>query len=157
MEKKSQIWFTDFIIGVMIFLIVVLIYYGYSYSLNSDPGDITKDLIMEAKSISSALISRGSPSDWNKSNVEVIGLTDGNQRIVEEKLGMFAEMDYEETRDIFRTPYDYHFFLKEANGSIVDENGEIGLSGNSSDNLVSITRIVIYDSRLVNMVVHVWD
>ncbi len=159
MKRRSQIWYTDFIIGLMIFVIVVMIYYGYAYGVNSSPGEKTDDLIMEAKSISSSLISRGSPSDWNQSNIEVIGITDGNQRIVQEKLDAFADMSYEDTREIFRTPYDYYFYLRDVNGSMVDINGAegIGLKGNNSDHLVSITRIVIYDSRLVNMVVHIWD
>lgn len=158
-SRKSQVWYTDFMIGLLIFVIVIFIYYEYAHSLEQNPADTTLDFIMEAKSISSSLVTQGSPSDWNKSNVEIIGLTDGNQRLVQEKLDMFANMSYAETRQKFRTPYEYYFYLEDVNGSVIPINGEEGIGSNATNakNLLSITRVVIYNSKLINMVVQVWQ
>jgi hypothetical protein len=158
-RKKAQVWYTDFMLGILIFVIVIFIYYGYAHSINQNPGDITSDLIMEAKSISNSLVTQGSPSDWNQSRVDVIGLTNGDQRLMQEKLDMFANMTYYQTKTKLRTPYDYYFYLEDINGSVIQIDGKNGLglqSSNSTDNLVSITRIVVYNSKLTSMVVHVW-
>ena len=159
MNNKAQVWYTDFMIGILIFVIVIFIYYEYANNLNQDPGDITSDLLMEAKAISSSLITQGNPVNWSQNNVNIIGLTDGSQRLIQEKLDMFANMTYGETKTKLRTPYDYYVYLEDIDGSIIQINGEqgIGLNATDFDNLVSITRVVIYNSRLVSMVVQVWQ
>lgn len=157
--KKAQIWYTDFMIGILIFVIVIFIYYEYANNLSQDPSGITSDLMMEAKAISSSLITQGFPVNWNQSNVIIIGLTDGNQRLVQEKLDMFADMDYGSTKTKFRIPYDYYFYLEDVDGSIIQINGEdgIGLNATDPENLIPITRIVIYNSKLISMVVQIWQ
>jgi len=158
-NKKAQIWYTDFMIGILIFVIVVLIYYGYAHSISQDPGDITFDLLMDAKAISGSLATQGNPVDWNKTNVKIIGITNGNQRIVQEKLDMFSNMTYGESKSRLRTPYDFYFYLEELNGSLIEIDGEEGIGSKSddADNVVSLTRVVIYNSRLINMVIQIWD
>ncbi len=158
-RKKAQIWYTDFMIGLLVFVVVIFIYYGYAHSISQDPGDITFDLLMDAKAISGSLITKGSPNEWNKTNVDIVGLTNGNQRIVQEKLDMFSNMTYGYTKTKLKTPYDFYFYLEELEGNSININGKegIGMETDSADNIVSLTRVVIYDSRLVNMVVQVWD
>ena len=144
----------------MIFVIVIMIYYAYAHNVEQDASSTTSDLLMEAKRITSAFVKQGSPADWNQTNVNVIGLTDGEQRLVEEKLDMLANMTYEQIKSNLRTQYNFYFYLEDVDGSIIPINGgktSIGLNGSSSDNLVSLARVVIYDSRLVGMVVHVWQ
>jgi hypothetical protein len=159
MNKKAQIWYTDFMLGILVFVVVIFVYYEYAYSIDQNPADITSDIMMDAKSISSSLITQGSPADWNQSTVKIIGLTDGEQRIVQEKLDMFANMTYAQTRTKLRTPYEFYIQFEELNGSIIQINGKdgIGLAANDTDNAVSISRIVVYDSKLTNMVVQVWQ
>ena len=158
-QKKGQVWYTDFMLGILIFVIVIFIYYAYAHSIAQNPGAITSDLVMEAKSISSSLVTRGAPADWNQTNVEIMGLTDGKQRIVQEKLDMFADMTYSQAKTKLRTPYDFYIYLEDVNGTRIQVEGKegIGLEANNSDNLVSITRVVIYDSKLTSMVVHIWQ
>ena len=157
--KQGQIWYTDFMLGILIFVIVILIYYNFAHTYSQDASDALSDLIMDAKSISSSLIQQGSPNDWNQSNVRVIGLTDGNQRLVQEKLDMFANMSYSQARTKLRTPYEFYVYLEAINGSriVVDGKQGIGSYSNETDNLVSLTRVVIYDSKLTSMVVYVWQ
>ncbi len=158
-NKKAQIWYTDFMVGVLIFVIVIVLYYEYANNLNQDPDKLTSDLIMDAKSITSSLITEGYPTNWNQSNVQMIGLTDGNQRLVQEKIDVLAGMDYGEMKTKLRTSYEYYLFLEDFNGTRILLGGEEGVGLNSTDskNLVSLTRVVIYDSRLIRMVVQVWQ
>ena len=158
-KKKAQIWYIDFMIGLMIFFIAVFIYYQYAYSFNQDPNDVLSDLVMETKTISSSLITQGSPNDWNQTNVQIIGLTDGNHRFVQNKLEIFENFSYNDSKEILRTHYDYYIQLKELNGSTILINGEEGIGliqSNSSDHQIAITRIGVYNSRLISMVVQVW-
>ena len=143
----------------MIFFIVVFIYYGYAYSFNQDPNEIISELVMDAKAISASLITQGSPNDWNLTNVQIIGLTDGNQRIMQNKIDMIGNFSYNNLSSILRTRYDYFIQLIELNGSIINISGKegVGLAPYNEDNVIAITRIVVYDSRLISMVVKVWQ
>lgn len=158
-KRNSQIWLTDFIIGVLIFLIVILIFYKYAYNLNEDPNKVSIELLMDAKSISNSLITTGSPENWNQTNVSIIGLTDGNQRLVQNKLDMFANISYSSIRTYLRTSYDFYLTLEYFNKTNIPINGSlgIGMAPNDADNLIRISRIVIYDSGLINMVVTIWQ
>ncbi len=124
-NKKAQIWYTDFMVGVLIFVIVIVLYYEYANNLNQDPDKLTSDLIMDAKSITSSLITEGYPTNWNQSNVQMIGLTDGNQRLVQEKIDVLAGMDYGEMKTKFRTSYEYYLFLEAVNGTRILLGGGI--------------------------------
>jgi len=161
--KKSQVWYTDFMIGIFIFSIVVIIFYTYAHNAEQDPKVIISDLSVDAKSISGSLVSEGYPSNWTSENVVVIGLTDGKQRIVPSKLYMFADMDYYHTKTMLRTNYEYYFYIEYMNRTKIDIPCPTGLckslgsDPNSSSNLISLSRIVVYDSKIVNMVVQLWQ
>ena len=156
---RAQIWFTDFMIGILIFVIVIFIYYLYAHGIDDDPSEIIADLVLDAKTISSSLVTAGTPADWSADNVQVIGLTDGKQRIIQEKLGLFANISYNQAKTRLRTSYDYYIQLYYPNGTIIpiDSQQGIGLPPDNTTNQVKINRIVIYDSALVNMVVRVWQ
>ena len=158
-SKKGQVWYTDFMLGILIFVVVIFIYYEYAHSVTQDPGSIISELVMDAKTISSSLVTKGSPENWNKTNVEIIGLTDGEQRLVQEKLDMFANMTYGYAKTKLRTPYDFYFYIEDLNGTKISVGGKEGVGKNitDSDNIVSMTRVAIYDSRLINMVVQIWE
>ena len=157
--KKGQIWYTDFMFGLLIFIIVVTVYYGYAHSIDQDPGEVISDIVMDAKAVSSSLITQGSPSDWNKSTVKILGITDGSQRIVQEKLEMFQNMTYQETKTKLRTSYDFFMYLEDIDGTRILINGEdgIGYDSNETDNSVTLTRLVVYNSKLTSMVVNIWE
>ncbi len=157
-QKRAQIWYTDFMLGILIFVVVIFIYFGYAHSFNQDPSEITSELLMDAKAISSSLVTSGSPSDWNQTNVEIIGLTNGNQRLVDEKIEMFANLSLNQARTKLRTPYKFYVYLTDLNGTIVPMEGYqgVGQEAIDPDNLVAITRVVVHDSTLKNMVVQVW-
>ena len=158
-NKKAQIWYSDFMVGLLIFIIVVFVYYEFAYNFNEDPGEIIYELMMEAKSISSSLIGEGFPSNWSKDNVKIIGIGDGNHRSVEQKLSMFYDMTYLETRSKLRSIYNYYFHLEYLNGTIIIIDGKngAGIEPLNQKNLATISRIIIYDSNLARMVVQVWQ
>lgn len=157
--KKSQIWYIDFMVGILIFVIVITMYFKFAYNISEDPSKILNDMIMDAKAVSSSLLTRGSPLVWNKTNVTVVGITDGNQRIMQNKLNNLTNMTYLEMKDKIRTSYEFYLFFEYFNNTRILINGNQGV-GNvpvNQKNLVSIKRGVIYNSGLISMVVQVWQ
>ncbi len=157
--KKAQIWYTDFIIGVIIFATALVIYFEYTNAIDVTGNNILDELITDAKSISSCLLSEGSPSNWTTESVQRIGLTNGDYRINQTKLESFAEINYNSSRQILGTTYDYYFYLEEKDGTQIEISGEegIGYPNSDADQLIQMTRFVVYNSSITKMVVEVWD
>jgi hypothetical protein len=116
--KKGQFNFIDFIIGLVIFVILITFFFRYSSNITKREEGIT-GLAVEARTVSNELLSEGFPCDWNSSSVVAIGITDGNNQINESKLQSLINIDYEETRILFRTKYDYVFFFEDNEGNII--------------------------------------
>jgi len=158
-KKKSQVWFLDFMVGITIFLIVIAIYFKYANNLTEDPSKKNAELIMDAKSISSALVTKGAPNPWNQTTVNVIGLTDGRQRIEDNKLLLFSNISYSDAKLKLRTTYEYYFSLEYLNKTpiLIDGKDGIGKAPLDVKNSVVIKRVLIYNSSLVNLVVNIWE
>lgn len=152
-KKRAQVVSIDFAISLLIFLIVLFLFFKY-YAMTTDNSFIARELEIDANSISSSLMTRGYPLDWDASNVIIIGLTDGNYRIDQSKLQEFTSMDYQEARRLFKTSYDFYFFLETASGAVSDQ---YGLAPADEDHLIRMTRYVINNSTPIKMVIYAWD
>ncbi|MBW2999983.1 hypothetical protein KY339_04885 [Candidatus Woesearchaeota archaeon] len=153
-HKRSQVWYTDFIIGILIFSIAVTTFFYYATGAGEDDGSNLNDLIIDAKVIAENLVSEGYPTDWTPATVERIGLTNGNQRIDQSKLDDFTNMTYSERKSALGTPKNYYFYLEYPNST---KFNILGQEGNSSNRLVQITRLAVYESQPVRMVFYLWD
>ena len=58
-QRKAQMWFTDFIIGILLFSLVLISYYTYTTNISKQDSSATDNLISNAKSVSSSLTSGG--------------------------------------------------------------------------------------------------
>jgi hypothetical protein len=167
-KRRGQMFIVEFGLAVLIFAAAMGLYYRYV----SDSGQVDSDRIAElmknAKDISETLLSSGYPDSWNSSNVQRIGITQNDNRINSTKLLSFKDVDYEESRLLLATPYQYYVFFKDRNGNIVKVNSSlegIGFEGINSTNikevkdiksLAIVERIVILNSDLGKMVLYVW-
>ncbi|MBN2112077.1 hypothetical protein JW707_03175 [Candidatus Woesearchaeota archaeon] len=152
-KKKAQVWYLDFMVGLIIFTIMVVVYYQYSGNFSGEDESDWEEMMVDSNSISSSLMSAGLPSNWTEGNVTLLGITDGKYRINETKLWQFENMSYADAKNLFRTRFDFYFFLEDANGT---KHHEAGLSPNSSKFLVATTRFVIYNSSINRAVIHLW-
>lgn len=153
-QKKAQVWYADFSIGLLIFIVAISGYMVYSYSETvEEKGELT-ELLIDAKVIASSLVSEGYPSNWTSTNVTRIGLTDGNQRIVQQKLEDFNDFSYSERGDLLGTTKDYYFYLEYLNGTTFNQ---LGLNGTNADKLVQVTRVLIYNDTFVKMTFYLWQ
>lgn len=160
-DRKAQVWYTDFIIGVLIFSIVIITYFYYVEHSDYSDDTLMNSLLSESKAISGYLITEGYPSNWTAANVSSVGITDGDYRIDHDKLSDFNSWNYEERRGYLHTTKDYYFFFEYLNGTKFNElcvdPGAGCTDWNSSDSLVQNTRLVIYDSEPVKMTVLVYQ
>jgi len=155
--KRSQAWGIDISIASIIFIIGIIMF--YLYTVDQQGGDGGSDSMFEqGEVLADYILSEGYPENWNSTNVEKIGILNGN-KINETKLENFyalSKSDYLKTRSLLKTRYHYWFFLSE---SMIINSAEvegIGLKPSSEDNLARITRLTIYQNRPVTAYFYIW-
>jgi hypothetical protein len=160
-SRKSQVWYTDFMVGVLIFGIVVITYFYYTEHSSYSDETLLLSLISEAKVVSNSLVAEGYPPGWSLSNVTTVGLTDGDYRINSTKLSNFNSWGYEERRGYLHMGKDYYFYLEYPNSTRFNELCKDPFGGcvewNSSYYLAQNTRLLIYNHSVVRMVLNVYQ
>ncbi|MBD3203093.1 hypothetical protein GF327_02265 [Candidatus Woesearchaeota archaeon] len=176
-KKKAQIWYTDFILGLTIFLIVFLISLKYVSDNSYTKKDELKDMVLSLNSVSESLMSQGIPGSWNENNVISIGITNGNYILNVTKLSLFYNLtmlDYEHTKSLLQTKYDFLVFFKnQVNRTINLTQKFFGDPGETDDTLktmdpdklVSLKRYLVLKkningnitSNIIEMNIYLWD
>ena len=85
-SRKGQIWYSDFMVGILLFSIVVMTHFYYVEHTEYSDDTLMSYLVTESKAISATLIGQGYPSAWTVSNVTTAGLTDNDYRVNMTKL-----------------------------------------------------------------------
>jgi hypothetical protein len=151
--KKAQVWYVDFMVGLLILITSLLIYYQYQDNLSGEYDAEWQEMILDSKTITSSLITAGYPLNWTNETVSVLGVTDGNYRINSTKIEQFSNLSYKRAKDLLRTRFNFYFFLEDGNGARPYEKG---LNATDHSFLVQATRFVIYNSSIHRMVVQLW-
>ena len=112
------------------------------------------ELIGQARFVSEELMSRGYPHDWNSSTVERIGLTDGKNNFVEEKILTFQGMSSQERKQHLGINKNFYMILEYVNGTTIYE---IGDAGETADAMVQIVRVGVYNNQFVKLKVRLWE
>ena len=134
MSNKSQIWFTDFAIAIVIFSLTLISYYQYTTNISKQDSSVMVDLISDAKSISSYLTTGGYPTNWNSNNVVRIGFTDNYNRIDNAKFVELTKISYNKSKKLLGTPYDYFLYFINESGDVQNIEGFCG-TGNPAVNI----------------------
>jgi hypothetical protein len=158
---KAQIWYTDFMIGVLIFSIVIITYFYYASHTEYSDETLISSLLSEAKTISNSLVTQGYPLNWTAANVTTVGITNGDFRINTTKLSAFNSWSYEERRGYLHTTKDYYFYLEYMNSTRFNElctdPGSGCVAWNTSYHLAQNTRLLIYDGSIVRVVLNIYQ
>ena len=134
-NKNAQMWFMDFVIGIIIFSLVLITYYTYTTNISKQDAIVLNDLVSDSKSVSSSLMLAGFPENWDNETVQRIGLTENNQNVNETKLRYLSDISYKEAKKLLGTVYDFFMFLEDGNGNLINIGTECGYgSGNASAN-----------------------
>lgn len=125
MNSKSQAWFMDFAIALLLFTFTLAVYFSYTNNFqNKEKGNLD-DMLQDAKSISSSLALSGYPNDWDNVTAIRIGIAD-EQKINTTKLKTFKKMSYNSTKKKFAATYDYFVFFVNEQGEVLNVNGVCG-------------------------------
>ncbi len=166
-SKKSQIWYLDVIIAVTLFT-GMLIYFFQSdiYFLDRNE-EIFDELGREGRLLTESLIGPGYPNGWNMTYVSEIGICE-DYRINETKLSYLSRLNYNQSRSLLKTRFDYYLFFED-NYGVDDYNSShegIGKKGVNStnimeaenpQNMIKFMRFVIYKSEPKRMVLYIWE
>lgn len=156
-HNKGQVWYTDFIVSVLIFMIAIIIYFEYVNNLSKEEESDLEGMVMDAKAVSNNLMSEGFPDDWNQSDVLIIGVADNN-RINDTKMGKFYNMIHDSAKLKFGISDSYYVYLQDRNGQKIwfDSKQYAGEEPENPAKLVKIDRVTIYNDDIVKMVVQIW-
>lgn len=164
MNKRGQAWIIDLFAGILIFLIGFVLLLKSTVNVDETHEETVKNLKLEGNLISDMLLSSGSPTDWNASDVIQIGLADSG-RINTTKLGNYSLLDYNTTKTMFRTQFEYVFFFENASQTI-SVNGQEHFGYDLDPELITATlepthmhrivRLTVVNSEIVRMVVYLW-
>lgn len=162
-STKSQIWSLDLIVGIMIFLGAIFLFYKYSTNLSNLQQEDVNTLIEDAKVVSSYLVSEGYPADWGSDNVTMIGLAGKEHTLDRGKLQAFDQMaqaDYQNTKAILSTKNDFFVFLEDKEGNIKEIAGVYWIGKNYSiedpKDIIRVYRFLYYNSSILRMGIYLW-
>lgn len=85
-----------------------------------------EDIISDAKTVASTLTSKGYPDNWNSNNVVRVGFTDNNNRIDNAKFSEFNEINYNKSKKLLGTIYDYFLYFVNESGDVQNVEGYCG-------------------------------
>ena len=159
MKRKGQAWGLDLTIAAVIFTVGLVFFYFYALNQPNEAKETVDALFYDGEVLASSILSEGYPLDWNMNNVVTIGiLTEG--KINNSKLQKFYNLnasDYEKTKNLFNTRYDYYFFLEKNMSTIAADVEGIGKKPGDAENLVRITRFTIYQDRPITAYLYIWN
>ncbi len=146
-NKKAQVFYIDFMIGLMLFTLVAAIFF-YNYDSGLKSVNIIEN---EAIRLSEMLMDTGYPEHWNTENIEQIGILDNE--INKTKLKYLKNIKYNRLKNITNMKFDFYIYLSKDN-----ETEKInGIEDyDETTELVKIERIGILDKDLINIGVYVW-
>ena len=180
-NKKSQVWLSDYTISLLLFILAAMLSVKIivnSFSTNT----AFEELKTDASKISEILLSEGYPPDWTNETVIRPGLLTA-KRLNKSKVVEAMNMSYSRLKPKLQTQYDFLVIFEEPGSDMIefDDICAIGspdvninttiigpiidchnpeFTSISYDNLVKITRFVIYDlgseSEIIRMGVYVW-
>ena len=168
MFKKSQGFYADFLIGLLILIFITFIFTRTILDLNSHE-DILQGLINDGTSISNSLMSEGycptnqCSTDWSNMKGRLGFVKNG--KIIADKFNAYAALesiDYPKTKALLGTNNDYVLYFEYNNQIISNIYGKYdNLNQITEDNRVKITRILYYNldgnGGIVNMIVLVFN
>ena len=179
MKKQGQIFIQDTLVAIGIMVVVLFVFMNYLTKANNLEDAEFNRIMFESKTISDYLVGQGYPFDWNESNVIKLGLTNGKNVIMNNKIQSFKSLTesssgYENSKVYLKTKYDYIIFFKDTGGNIVNLTNStfMGMSGVNSSNiesinpvhLTTISRFLVEKKGIVNvtsniyeMVIYVWE
>jgi len=158
-RKKAQAWGIDLAVALMIFTFGILIFFFYAVNRPGEARENLDSLFYDGNLIADSVMSKGAPPNWDSSNVVTIGIL-SDEKINETKLELFYNLsvqDYNTTKQLFNTRFDYYFALSENMSFPSGEVEGLGMPPVNEDNLIKITRFTVYKDKPTTAYFYVWE
>lgn len=144
---KAELFSSDFIISILIFLSALVIITFYYQNLQSDvyESNIRNEMYSKAVNIASLLATTsGYPKYWNNTTVKVIGLYDvGKFNLT--KFEELKKINYNSVKVMLGTgPYNIYIVLKNETGDTIEKSGvpySYGVTIANAEQIVSVKRL----------------
>ena len=91
LPKKAQVWGFDLMIGSIIFVVGILVFYLYSLNSPDETLGTFSTLSHDGNLIAETLLSEGFPENWDEDNVTDPGIL-SNNKINQTKLERFYDL-----------------------------------------------------------------
>lgn len=167
--KFGQIWTIDFIVGLMLFIVIILVAIGIIYRANEAQTDVGS--VTEAARVSQILLSQGYPSSWNNQTVIIPGILEEGKvsRISKYKLEQFDAIGYGRAKTLFGISGEYLFYMSTTAGIYnsskciygyelnATQNCQLNMSAIHATDINRIDRLVIMDNKTMMLTVIVWS
>lgn len=159
MNKRAQAWGFDLMIAMAIFVAGIIFFYFYAVNMPNETENINNRLAYAGDLIANNLLSEGSPSNWDESNVITIGIT-SKDKINQTKLERFynlATTNYQKSKLLFNTQYEYYITFSKnitINGNEVEGIGSLPIN---PKNLIRVNRISIYKDKPSTLNINIWE
>ncbi|MBI2659506.1 hypothetical protein HYX05_05405 [Candidatus Woesearchaeota archaeon] len=125
MNTKSQAWYMDFAIALLLFTFTLVVYFSYTSNFQKQEKGDLDSMLADAKAISSSLALSGYPPNWNNETVIRIGIADG-QKVNATKIKYFKQLNYNDTKKKFGTVYEYFVFFTGEDDEVKNLNSICG-------------------------------
>lgn len=143
---KAELFSSDFMISILLFLSALIIITLYYQNLQSDVYETSNrnDIYAKAIDVASLLAeSSGYPPNWDSTNVEVIGLYDSGKFNLT-KFEELKKIDYQTVKTMLGTgSYDFFISLNNVSGSIIVKPSDPSFSYSYGMNAVNAEQITV--------------
>lgn len=157
--KKAQAWGFDLMIAAIIFVAGIILFYIFVINNSHETEETLNSLQYDGNNIGDNLLSEGYPENWDAQSVIRIGLL-SQDKINETKLERFynlVQSDYNRTKFLLNTKNNYYIQFSQ-NITINDSSIEfIGMKPDNPDNVIKVTRLVVYRNNPVIFNINVWN
>lgn len=140
-NKKTQIWYFDFIMGVTIFTLILIVAFRFVTSDLYIPGKETNAVLTEARRVSETILTSGIPVNWSEDTVLIPGIIDeGNVLNITklEKLINMTNKSSNKVKQLFGIKSDFLVYFEDMDNNILWSFDNFYMSEESlTDDLVS--------------------
>ncbi len=168
-STKGQVWFSDLLIAIVIFTVMLVVYLRVSSNMSDRDDRLFDELRSDSSFVAGSMSGAGYPDGWNPGNVEKIGLTDGSMRLNLTKVAYAASINSSSIKAIVGTRNDFIVLFMDSNDSVLYLGscgfGSLYFENISADGCANITisskmlaksERLVYSGGLVRMVVYSW-
>jgi len=169
---KSQLWYFDFILGLTIFTLILLVSYRYIGNSYVISGKDVNSVMSESNKLSETLMTSGLPTNWTQDNVVSIGIVTDNVLNIT-KLDQFKNMtnsDYTNVKNMFGLRSEFIVFFHDKDGNLLNVTDQeyIGSGYTLEDvedffkeEMVYVTRYTTYKhddiAQIISLKVVMWQ